>query len=208
MKPYHLNSSSVAFENALARLLEDAKKGPVSVKTCLTILSGRGKVLLLLFIILFFSQIPGIAIFAGSYMCYLGLRIAFNHSWIWLPKTVLNKKIPSVVLKKALVQLLHFFRFMKRWTYSRYLWVTMHPFMKKINGVMIALVGLSLAISPPVPLISFVAYLAVFLMGIGLLNFDGLYMILGYISSMTYFCMVGLSLHYFSITKIIDFFKN
>ena len=64
------------FEQTFLLLLKEAKRGPISVHRFLTILSGWGKVLLLIFLSLGFAQIPGIAIVLGFFICYLGLRVA------------------------------------------------------------------------------------------------------------------------------------
>src|SRR5579871_3884943 len=96
--------SFIAFEKGLLLLLEKARQGPVSVKTLLTILSGRGKILLMIFISLVFSQIPVIAFPFGLLICYLGVRITFSSNKIWLPQNLLKKKISSYLLKKALFQ--------------------------------------------------------------------------------------------------------
>ncbi len=181
-----INPPLLSFEKALVELLEKSKKGAVSVKTFLTALSGRGKVIILVIITLFFSQLPGIAIPFGIYLCYLGLRIAFNRSWIWLPKFILKLKIPSGILRRVLNQLVRFLKFLERWTSPR-----LHKLARPLpNGLAIAAMGLILALAPPVPLIGFAAYFAVFLISIGILNSDGIYTLLGYISGLFYLSFV------------------
>jgi hypothetical protein len=202
-----LNGTYRNFEQTISILLQKAEKGPVSIKTFFTITSGKGKVLLLIFLSLVFTQIPGVAIFLGLFMCYLGVRIAFSRSSIWLPQILLRKKIPSYFLKKMLKQILNFLRFMKRWSHPRYLWAVRHPITRKLNGMMIALVGLSLAASPPIPLTGFVAFAAIFLIGIGLLNEDGIYIISGYVFALFYFGLVFILLKYCSFSNLCELFK-
>ncbi len=207
MTTQRLNHSFIVFENALLQLQENAKNGPVSVKTFLTILSGKGKVFLLILISLFFSQIPIIALPFGLFICYIGIRIALGHNKIWLPHKLLEKTIPSYILKKALNQLVNFWKFMKKWTYPRYPWASQHVVMRRMNGIMIALVGISLAISPPIPFGSMVAFVALFLMGIGLLNDDAVYILLGYGFTLFYLGCVVAALHFFSLSKLIELLK-
>ena len=202
-----INSSVIAFEKGLRLLQEKNRKGSVSVKTILTILSGRGKTLLLIFIALFFSQIPIITFPFGLFIIYLGVRIAFPRKKIWLPKKFLKKKVPSTFLKKMLHQLLYFFKIIKRWTHPRYLWATQHVVMRRLNGIMIALVGVFLVLSPPIPMSGLVAFAALLFMGVGLLNDDAIYLIIGYGFTLFYISCVVLALHFFSLGKIIDFFK-
>ena len=198
-----LKLAYITFEDTLKSLLEKAKTGPVSINTCLTILSGRGKVLLLVFLLLGFSQIPGVGIFLGLIISYLGVRIAIAKSFIWMPKKLLHKKIPSYFLIKVIKQLLHFLKLMKRWSWSRYAWLAQDPKMRFTTGLMIALVGLSIAISPPLPLIGLFTFVSIFLLAIGLLNNDGIYIILGYVTTIFYFVVTIFLLKYFFISILV-----
>ena len=96
---------------------------------------------------------------------------------------------------------------MKKWTYPRYPWASQHVVMRRMNGIMIALVGISLAISPPIPFGSMVAFVALFLMGIGLLNDDAVYILLGYGFTLFYLSCVVVALHFFSLSKLIELFR-
>lgn len=188
-----INPPLLSFEKALEGLLEKSKKGAVSVKAFLTALSGRGKVLILVILTLFFSLFPGIAIPFGVYLCYLGLRIAFNKTWIWLPKFVLRLEIPSGILRRVLNQLVRFLKFLERWTSPR-----LHKLARPLtNGLVISILGIVLALAPPIPLIGFAAYLAVFLVSIGLLNSDGVFTLLGYVSGLFYLSFVTATYLYF-----------
>ena len=95
-----LKSAYAAFEESFRVLLKKAKQKPVSVKVLLTTLSGKGKIFLLIVLSLGFAQIPGIAIFFGAFIAYLGIRIAMGRDSIWLPKFLLKKKIPFGFLKQ------------------------------------------------------------------------------------------------------------
>lgn len=188
-----INPPLLSFEQALKGLLEESKKGPVSVKNFLTALSGKGKVLILVILVLFFSLFPGIAIPFGIYLSYLGLQIAFNRTWVWLPKFILRLEIPSGVLRRVLHQLVRFLKFLERWTSPR-LHRLAHPL---TNGLAISFLGIVLALAPPVPLIGFAAYLAVFLISIGLLNSDGVFTLVGYVSGLLYLSFVTATYLYF-----------
>lgn len=198
----------ITFEDSLALLLKEAQKGPLSIRTFLTALSGRGKMLLLIVLCLPFGQVPVIALPFGLVIGYLGMRIAFSSSHIWLPKKLLEKKIPSFVLERMLSQVLRLLNTMKRWTHPRYVWITKHPIMHKLNGIMIALVGISLAISPSIPFSSLIAFIAIFFIAIGLLNDDAVYIILGYFFAIFYFFGILGILTFFPLSKVIELFKS
>ena len=188
------------FEDCLENLLKASQDHAVSFKTILEILSGRGKALLLIFLSLPFSQIVGLAIPFGLFIAYVGFRLAFDGG-IWLPSKILHKKVPSKILTKVVKKVLHAIRKMKKFSYPRHLGMCMHPAMKISNGLMIAVVGIFIAISPIVPFSSFIAAIGILFMGIGILNDDGIFIILGYVFSLFYigiiivsmklYCMLG-----------------
>lgn len=189
-------------------MLDKAKQGPVSLKTFLTALGGRGKLLLLIFLSLGFGQIPGSALILGPVIIYLGVRLSIKKSAIWMPKSFLKKKIPSYFLVKVIKQILRFLKFMKHWSCPRYVWATQHRITRILNGWMIACVGLSLTISPPVPLTGFVAFAAIFLIAIGMLNDDGVYIMLGYICTLAYLVLAFFLLKYMSVTDMIHWVRQ
>ena len=195
------------FEEALSELTHLAQKKPVSLETFFSFLEGRGKLLLLIFVCLPIGQIPILAFGSGIGVVYLGIRIAFFNQSIWLPASILRKQVPKCFLAMATRQLLSFLKIMKRWTKPRYEWIFHHSMLRKCNGIFIALVGLSILLCPPIPLIGYISYLAVFFICIGLLNQDGVYIILGYLFSVLYFSMVLVMNHFFSLGKLLHWFK-
>lgn len=200
-------SSYRSFEQSIQALHEKAKQGPVPLKTLLRITSGKGKILLLIFLSLIFGQIPGLSLFLGIFIVYIGARVLFNGHWIWLPSFSLQKKIPSRALLKATEQILRFLKLIKRGTDRRYLWVST-ALVHSINGLLIVVIGIFFCLSPPVPLIAYLAISALFLLGMGLLNEDGLYVILGYVLALAYIFAVMICLKYFSITAVIEYVKG
>ncbi len=124
-----------------------------------------------------------------------------------MPKKLLNKKIPPYFLVKVIKQLLGFMRFMKKWSRPRYVWATQLSTTRVINGMMIALVGISLAVSPPVPLTGMIAFVAIFAIAIGLLNDDGAYIIAGYAFALFYFILILFLLKFCSLSKMIEWAK-
>ena len=206
-KEVAMQSTYQNFEKTFVVLLEKAKKGPVSLQTLLSLLSGKGRILLLIFLSLGFGQIPGVAFFLGLLIGYLGVRIAMGNSWIWVPRSLLGKKIPSYLLVKIVEQILRFLRFMKRWSHPRYGWATQHVTTRVVNGLAISLVGLFFAISPPVPLSGLVAFAAIFSIAIGLLNDDGIYLCVGYSCSLIYFAIALCLLKFCSVSQMIGWLK-
>ncbi len=69
---------------------------------------------------------------------------------------------------------------MKPWIHSRLSWMCYPPARKVINGIAIFLLGLFLALPLPIPFSNLSAAWAIFLMALGFLEDDGLFVLLGY----------------------------
>lgn len=195
------------FEVSLLDLQEECKS-PVGMRKILRALSGKGKTLLLVFLCLPFGQILGLAFVFGLLIAFLGFKMAFHSHRIWLPQWILKKKIPGKLLKKIIRQILWPLKKMRHLTHPR------HPFfwkskgMQKINGALIGVIGVCLAISLPIPLSSWIATIAIFLLGLGLLNDDGLLIAIAYPVALLYIGFVIVSLEFISLQDMIMWVKD
>jgi len=196
------------FEEAFLVLLDKAKHETVSIETILTVLSGKGKILLLTFLSLGLGQVPGVAVLLGLAIGYLGVSIAMAKSFIWVPETFLRKKLPPYFLIKTINQILRLLKFMKRWSCPRYAWATQRTETRIINGLMISLVGISFAASPPLPFTGLIACVAIFCIAIGLLNDDGIYILIGYLCGLFYLAVTLALLKFCSVGQLLQWLKS
>jgi len=125
-------------------------------------------------------QIPGFSTPFGIFLIIIGLRMAFGRR-IWWPKWILKKEISSNLLKKVINKSLGFIRFLKRFTYPRLTWICLNPQWYYLHGCFIALMGFYLALPLPIPFSNFLAAWSLFFIGLGLMDEDGLFVILGYV---------------------------
>lgn len=183
-------------------LKEKSSNRSLAIEEIIPFFSGKGKILLLIFLCIPFSQILGLAIPFGFIIAYLGLRYAFFKN-SWAPGFVLKKKIPSRILHFILRQILSFISMIGKFSYRRMSWISQETTMQKISGCLISLVGVFLAISLPIPLSSYLASAAILFIGIGILNDDGLLMGLGYFLAIFYLGFVAITLKYISITDLL-----
>lgn len=170
-------------ETDLANILSLSKAGPVNLKDIVTLLGGKGKPLVLIFLSLPFCQpiqIPGVSTPFGIAIAFIALRIGFGHQ-IWLPKSILKKKIPEASLNKVLKASIALTKKIKRFTHPRMLWLCTPHFLHILHGIVLALLGLFLALPLPIPLSNLIAAWAIFLISFGLLEDDGLFILIGYI---------------------------
>jgi hypothetical protein len=173
-------------EESLTILLERAKVSSLSLGEILSILSGKGRSLILILLSLPFClplQIPGLSTPFGLIICFIGLRMAFGKH-IWLPKKILQKKISFKTLKKTADRTLSWIKKIRPWIYPRLDWACHHQVMQVINGLEIGLLGIFLALPLPVPFSNLVAAWSIFFIALGILEDDGLFVILGYVLSL------------------------
>lgn len=150
------------------------------------ILSGKGRSLIIIFLSLPFCQpiqIPGLSTPFGIVIAFIGLRMAFGKR-VWLPKRVLLKTISSTIIQKITKKSLRLINKMKHFIHPRLNWLCEHRAMKIINGLLIFFLGLFLAFPLPVPLTNLAAGWSIFLVSLGLLESDGIFVIAGYLVSL------------------------
>lgn len=186
-----------------AQYLEDKNK-QISIREILHILSGKGRPLILILLSLPFCQpiqIPGMSMPFGFAITFIGLRMVFGKK-MWLPKWLLSKTISNDTLEKITDKTLFTVRKIQRWIHPRLYWVCHSSFMEIMNGLIICFLGFLLALPLPIPLSNLVAAWSVFLVALGILEDDGLFVLIGYgffFLTVTFFMMMFFSLkHFFS----------
>lgn len=165
-------------------LLEKSRSGTVlSVKEILEILSGKGRLLILVLLSLPFClpiPIPGLSVPFGLVIAFIGLRWAFGKR-IWLPKCILLKTISSKTIQKIVRKALYLLDKMKRYMYPRSRGLSKNAVLRTFNGLLIFLLGAFLALPLPIPLTNFVAAWAILLISLGLLQEDFVFVFIGYL---------------------------
>lgn len=193
----------ITLEEGILLLQEESKKGSISLGTILRILSGRGRALILILLSLPFCQplqIPGLSIPFGLAISFVGLRIAFGKH-IWLPKKVLEKTLTQKMLQKITDKALILVKKIKRWVHPRLKWLCHLSAMKKVNSLAIFLLGICLALPLPVPFTNLTAAWAIFSLSLGILEDDGVLILVGYFFALL--TVVLIALIAFSIEKMI-----
>lgn len=200
------NSNTEAYsslQNNLIKLKSQSQQGSLSLEEIIPFFSGKGKILLLIFFCIPFTQMIGLAIPFGFIIAYLGVRFAFLTK-SWTPEFILKKKLPSKVLNFVLNQVLYFIKMIAKFSYPRWILLSNQSTMHKISGTLISLVGICLAISLPIPLSGYISAAAILFIGVGILNDDGLLLCIGYALAIFYIAFVVITLNYLSITDLIN----
>lgn len=168
--------------DSLKRLIDKANEQDVTIQQILTFLARRGQALLLVLCSLPFCQpfqIPGISTPFGILLAFIGLRIAFGHR-VWLPKLLLNKKIPYASLKKIASLAITITDKLRFFISTRLVWLVQTPSLRILHGIVISLLALLLALPLPIPLTNVLAAYPILFFGMAFLEDDGLMIIIAY----------------------------
>lgn len=185
-------------EQGLALLQKQAKKESLTLKMILHALSGKGRSLSLILLSIPFCQplqIPGISTPFGLLIAVIGSRIIFGKH-IWLPQKIMEKRVSKTMFETLTKQILKLVRKMKIFIHPRLFWMCHSPWMEKINGLLIVILGLFLALPLPIPFSNMSAAWSILLISLGMLEDDGVVVFLGYVISlitMVFFLFMGIA---------------
>lgn len=171
---------SADLEELLARAGEEA----MTVREMEAALRGRGfavVVLVLCMPFLFPASIPGVSTVFGWAVALIGMRLAVGKH-PWLPAFLLDRSIPSAPLRKVLKAGIRLARFVERFIRPRMRFLERHPWLLQLNGALVTLNGLLLAVPIPgvIPLTNTIPALAIILLMLGRMEKDGLVTLFGY----------------------------
>ncbi len=189
----------LTLEESVLLLQQEAKGAELSIVEIFRILSGRGRSLILMLLSIPFCQpiqIPGLSIPFGLVIAFIGLRMMFGEH-VWLPKKLLAKKISSHTLEKVTNTTLALIRKIKPWIHPRLIWMCQSSFMEKGNGLIVFILGFFLALPLPIPLSNLTAAWSIFLVALGILEDDGVFVVIGYVLSfmtVVFFLFMGLTI--------------
>lgn len=176
-------------EEDILLLQEKSKNSSISIGEILNILSEKGQSLIILILCLPFCQplqIPGLSAPFGLAIAFIGLKMAFG-KYAWLPKGILAKSITPHTLQKITEKILWVLKKIKGWIYPRLAWLCYNPSVHIINGLLISILGILLALPLPTPFSNLMAAWSILLIGLGLLKHDGVFILIGYFVSLLTF---------------------
>lgn len=180
------SKNNLTIEEDILLLQEKGKNSSISIGEILDILSEKGQSLMILFLSLPFCQplqFPGLSTPFGLAIAFIGLKIAFG-KYAWLPKRILAKSITPHTLQKITDKILWVLKKMKGWIYPRLGWLCYRPAVRILNGLLISIMGLLLALPLPTPFSNLMAAWSILFIGLGLLKDDGVFILIGYFVSL------------------------
>jgi hypothetical protein len=134
--------------------------------------------------------IPVLTATLGLIVGLIGFLLAIGRE-IWLPKSIAAKVVPYKNLSYVIERLLRASKRMERWFHPRMLLFATNSKMMRVHGFFILILGLIASFPIPLPLNNMVAGFPALLLGLSLLERDGLLVIISYLASIPCFIYYG-----------------
>ena len=168
----------LSFIESLQRIQDLAKtQESVEVRKILSILSKRGtEALLILFSIPI--PIPGLSNLFGIVLVFLAIQFAIGNA-LWLPKWIADRTINSEHLNQFIGKTIDILQSLQRIIHPRLQIFIQNPFISWFNTFLICLLAFIVALPMPIPLTNIMFATPILAMALGLLNDDGLFVLVG-----------------------------
>ncbi|HWL52856.1 MAG TPA: exopolysaccharide biosynthesis protein [Chthoniobacteraceae bacterium] len=165
----------------LERLLSESHGEALTLGEIEQRLKGRGFALLTMLLAVPFviPNLPGLSTPFGLAIFLMGVRILAGRT-PWLPQFVLKRSLSPAVAEKILRVLLKLANWMERLVRPRMHFISHWPGMRNLIGFGIAAGGLFLLLPLPLPLSNTFPAISILLLAAGMMERDGLCVLLGY----------------------------
>lgn len=138
-----------------------------------------------------FPMPPGIPAISGAILMLLGLQLAIGREGLWLPKTLSQRKVTRSMLRTIATKSMPWIQRFERFSRPR-LDAFATPFASRFVGAAIFVLGLVLLL--PFPLLGNIPPgIAACILGLGLVERDGVVVLLGFISSLIALGVTGIT---------------
>lgn len=197
----------LSFLESLQWLLKVAEEvSTLRLGTIFEILAGKGYAALFIILSLPFCipiQIPGFSTPVGLILAFLSLRFTFAKH-LWWPKRILDKEISSLNVSLVTLKAIQAAEFLKKISRPRLSFLAQNAVFHRMHGLIIFTLSVLLLLPLPIPFTNMLTALPIFCIGIGLLEDDGIFILIGYLFAFICLAMfIGLfllgksTLHFF-----------
>lgn len=166
----------------------------LSMREICDILAERGDAVLLVilsFPVCFPITLPGLCEPVGLILAFLGWRIALQKH-MWWPEWILTKQVPYSWLKTVVDKAKSVSKILQKIMRPRLVTLISNPRIKQLHGLLICCLSILLALPLPIPFVNTFAAVPLFILGLGLLEDDGLAVIVAYILAAVCFAVFGI----------------
>jgi hypothetical protein len=180
----------------LAELHARAGDRAVPLREVIFVLRNRAYLLLIILLALPFIQpvpLPGLSTPFGLAIVLIALRLSLGQR-PWLPKRIQRAKLPAGFFGKVLTFTAKLLRYLESILRPRWPAITGTALINQLHAIVIFTSASILLLPLPIPLSNLLPAWAIFLIASGLLERDGLFIILGYVAFVIgalYFFLLG-----------------
>lgn len=156
--------------DVILSLIDRCQSPPITLRI-LTERMGDRTFGMLLILLSIFNIIPFVSLFAGLLIMLLGGQMIIGRTTVWLPRIILDRQLHTKSVIKALQIFEPRVRGIERYLRPR-LQFTEASIVDRLNGLLIVFLGMIIAL--PIPLTNIAPAILLVVMGLGLLERDGL----------------------------------
>ncbi len=175
-------------QKSFAATLEDAAalldgEQTVTVRQMLKLVGEQGLLILCMILMLPFLlpiSVPGVSTVFSIVVILVGISVTTN--WLWLPERIMNRHIDAKSMSSSMRSGAKTFARIDNIIRPRLLWLTHTGTMNRVNGLMLIFGGILLIF--PLAIVPFSNTLpgwAILLLAAGIVQRDGLMVVLGYV---------------------------
>lgn len=173
----------LSFVELLNQLIKETKEHEqITFQQIFDLLSGKGYAALMILFSLPFClpiQIPGFSVPFGIVLGFLGLRLALGKR-PWWPQWILKKGFKSEQVASLTEKTIKIVRRLQKVLQPRLVLLTKSSFCHRLHGILLFTLSFLLAIPIPIPLTNMLTAFPILFLGLGLLEDDGLSILIAY----------------------------
>jgi len=157
-------------------------------------LKDRGTAMLLILLALpfCFIAIPGLSTPFGIAICLIGGCLMMGRE-PWLPRFILCRRLSSTRLAQLLTGAIRVARLLEKFVRPRLGFLHAGPGMLRLIGLGIVIASLGLMLPLPIPFSNSIPAWAVVLLAVGMMENDGLFVLLGHLTAIATWAFIGLT---------------
>jgi hypothetical protein len=187
-------NSQSRLSNELETLRARTKDQSLTLGELKQALKHRGSAMLLVLLALpfCFVAIPGLSIPFGIAISCIGVRMMIGHE-PWLPRFIMHRRLSTARSQQLLAGAIKLARMVESFVRPRFGFLHTGPIMPRITGLAILIAGLGLMLPLPIPFSNSIPAWAVVLLAIGMMEKDGLCVLLGHLTVLTTWVFIGVT---------------
>ena len=201
--------ASQSLSTDLEMLLARAKGESLTLAELKQSLKGRGSAMLLVLLALpfCFVAIPGLSTPFGIAICLIGACLVIGREPC-LPRFIMRRRLSSARLAQLLTGAIKVARKLENFVRPRLSFLHAGSSMLRLIGLGIVIAGLGLMLPLPIPFSNNIPAWAVVLLAIGMMERDGLCVLVGHLTAIVAWVYIGLTsvLAVGGFQRLLDFF--